>query len=143
MPVLNLRQTDDTGRVTRLALDTDADDFAPRFEEHLEAVREEAARPIQAQLTATAADLDASRGTVIGEILRVQQLEHVANAAAGDTEAFDAETERAFLETLTAPKLKLHFDRAMKSTAAAKPQTSGENPTADAPDAAYGNVTTA
>lgn len=128
----------------RFSLDSDADNYAEQLEAYGEAKVEEGAAPIRSELAATVNERDAYRDMAIDEVVRVRQAEHVQLASSGQAEGeFDAAGERAFLESLTPDRLKLHFQRARQTKVSLTPQTSGEAPPAEGAEAAYGNVTTA
>ena len=116
-------------------LDSEAENFGAELAAYGDAKAEEGAAPVRAELAATAAERDDFRTIAIDEVLRVQQLSHE-----GDDE-FDADEERAYLESLPAKTLKLHFKKAREKGVSLTTQTSGEEPADKTEDAAYGNVT--
>ena len=111
--------------------------FGEQLDDYIEAVRDEAAAPLRAELTASQEQATALRDVLIGEVLRVAKL------TADDPEKFDLEAEKAFLETLRPDQLKLHFERARAQKVQLKANTSaGDAPEGEkaAEDAAFGNV---
>ena len=140
---LTSRQTDDNGVTTTRQhnLDSDSPTYGADLAAFAEAKEAEGAAPVRAELAAAEAARDAHRDTVIGEIVRVAQLQHAASKAEGE---FDAESETAFLQSLDAPRLKLHFDKARQAAAELKAptqQTAPGAPATEGADAAYGHVT--
>lgn len=136
--VINLRTTDGHGRPKRVQLDSEADDFSARLDDHLEDVRDEARRPLQTDLSAAEADRDAYRDAMIDEILRVETLAHTGKDGTVSAD-FKADDEREFYESLTPKKLALHFKKAREKTVDLTPQTSGAEPALE--DDAFGHVT--
>ncbi|MEM8558369.1 MAG: hypothetical protein AAGG50_11155 [Bacteroidota bacterium] len=117
------------GSTQSVHLNTESDNFEPELHRALDLARDEATRPLQAQLTAATEAREAFRDMVIGEIVRVETFRHAALVEAGDAEGdFDAEDHTAFLATLPPAKLKLHYQRAASANVTVTQKTSGEGP---------------
>lgn len=134
---LAAKKYDDKGVETTegFRLDSESETYAVDLHRFSEAKVEEGAGRVRVELAAAETARDDFRAIAVDEILRVQQLSHT-----GDDE-FDADEERAYLESLPAKTLKLHFKKAREKTLSLKQQTSGEEPGDQTEDAAFGHVT--
>lgn len=120
-------------QTTRLSLDSEADTYDADLDRALELARAEEAAPLRAQIATLSAERDAHRDLVIDEIVRVRTLSY------DDEGDFDAEGERAFLESLDAARLKTHFTRALTTELSTTPKTDGKA-TPPAGDEPYANL---
>lgn len=124
---------DGTTTTQSFRLDSEGDDFATQLEAYGDAKAAEGAGPVRAELKAATEDRAAFQALAVDEVLRVNAL----NAGEG----YDADEDRLFLESLPAKTLAVHFKRARAKGVSLSPQTTGEDPPAEAAEAAYGHVT--
>jgi hypothetical protein len=93
--------------------------FVETLANYVDAVRDEVAEPLHAQLTALNEQHQETRNIIVDETVRLRALAE---------KDLDVEEERSFLATLDAKRLSLHFSRALKNAQIKEPVTTDDQP---------------